>query len=442
MPASSMEELTRSQQSASAQQLAAQLQGSEANQAGAEQSNQAMLEEMEAAKGDKDKAQVPTLEELQSMSSNTIGGFAARVIEYTGTEVSLDKLLLDSEHKRPITRGEAATVIYEALELEETFEGRPEMFKDVPMSDACAIPLYRCRQEGIFEGPGQERFLPDELLRAEHVLPLLQLVETWTDSTGADTSILGEGDLFDKEPVFTAEAMGMGSMMMMGEDFPLDMTALASGHLDAQEMEALLPEMGGGRALDSLGKMQPAYPYIDDEGTVSELATQVLALAGRQTGSIRTVVKAAMSRMADDPNLIREDMGEVEFLKVVQDSVLGWLEPGQRMLAEMQFKAIFSKYAGIKRRYAVGGGSQQGVRGEVVDDSGRPVTGQTVRVRDAAGRDFRARTDAMGQFHLFVGLRPGEYTVWTGNGERQKVLVQPSQVAEVQLQTQKAEESA
>lgn len=164
--------------------------------------NQAMLDAIRKQAEPEEKAAEPTLNlsDLRRMSPTTRGGIAARIIEATGSNVDLSLLLGEGAPEAIVSRGETAMMIAAALELGPTFEGKPNMFDDVPISHPSAVAVYRCREEGIFEGPGQSQFLPEQALRPEHVLPLTRLIATWNDSMGANTKVLKPGDLFDTKP--------------------------------------------------------------------------------------------------------------------------------------------------------------------------------------------------------------------------------------------------
>ncbi|MCB9765281.1 MAG: carboxypeptidase regulatory-like domain-containing protein [Alphaproteobacteria bacterium] len=738
----------------------------------ADESNQAMQEAMSEQEADTG----PTLRELRMLQPNSVGGFVAQIIDATGTCTPISQLLPTQDPqdlKRAITRGESAMVIYNALELGETFEGKPTTFDDVPMSYDCAVPLYRCREEGIFEGPGQDRFMPYEMLRAEHVLPLTQLVETWNDSMGADTQMLDPGDLFDTDPVFMEDAMGlkaegMGSAMtsqdsagaqqvmsteqalllpsqtaggftarllqaqgssaspaevlagmdlngpltraqaavlmarVMGlgdrlggqpavyNDLPLShwaasavyrcqeegiMGAAVSGGfapsrtLDASsaeqfvqqsqnpgpsgptpvatgpqeasnepssdvqqtpeqalqgqgalmtELEKIAASQGGGaggqqggvaslfgnlfggqlpvggaeaallvgratgdsarlpfdrasatsasdtaraaqgdvqaaavldsvtasvskatntrpdqvlfvggtlrwgvgrisggdvaRQLDAylkyaadngltdrlqgyfggsgqfdalrdrfaaqgdattvtpaelaalqalgrdrdlaaahnqiakedvaadlarIGDMKPAYPFIDDRNTISELAAHVFTHAIRFVGDPDVVHRAVLARLGGDPDRIAQTVGERAFLGFVRDAVLRWVQPNERRGVEMSFREIFNNYGTELLRYPLGNTSKSNdMEGQVNDENGRPVANQRVTVRSTRGEEFTARTNVRGFFWLSAGLTPGDYTVELDDGVRQAVQIVGGQTSWVELQAQ------
>lgn len=172
--------------------------------------NQAMLDAIRGqAPAPEEKAPAApalSLSDLRMMGPTTRGGIAGRILSATASRVDPALLLGDKPAEAIVTRGETAMMIAAALDLGTTFEGKPTIFDDLPMSHPSAIAVYRCREEGIFEGPGQAQFLPEQPLRPEHVLPLTRLIATWNDSMGANTKMLKPGDLFDTKPTLQQSA--------------------------------------------------------------------------------------------------------------------------------------------------------------------------------------------------------------------------------------------
>lgn len=99
-----------------------------------------------------------------SMAENTRGGFAARALKEAGSEASVESLYTKAEFDDPITRASAAVVACKALGLGTALEGQPAVFSDVPLNHWAAPYVYRCREEGIFNGIGDNQFGPNETL--------------------------------------------------------------------------------------------------------------------------------------------------------------------------------------------------------------------------------------------------------------------------------------
>lgn len=110
------------------------------------------------------------------LPANTRGGFTARVLKAAGRTESPAQFLGGSAYQRVITRAEAAGVIGRVLGFGDVLKGQPGVYNDVPLSHWGAAAIYRCREEGIFAGVGQNQFLPDSPLQPDQASALVTRV--------------------------------------------------------------------------------------------------------------------------------------------------------------------------------------------------------------------------------------------------------------------------
>jgi len=99
-----------------------------------------------------------------AMAESTRGGFVARALAAVGSTASVESMLSKADYDKPITRASAAAVAAKVLGLGSELEGQPPVFNDVALSHWAATAIYRCREEGIFNGLGHNKFGPSDEL--------------------------------------------------------------------------------------------------------------------------------------------------------------------------------------------------------------------------------------------------------------------------------------
>lgn len=103
------------------------------------------------------------------------------------------------------------------------------------------------------------------------------------------------------------------------------------------------------RYLNNIAGFSVPYPWLDGEGTISEIGAMVLCHAGHQSGSPQRAYDAVRSgRNAEQ--LQRAYGSEAAFLQAVADLIVSWVQPQYRRGVRNRYNWLFSTY-GLSRRY-------------------------------------------------------------------------------------------
>ncbi|MEY3213184.1 MAG: hypothetical protein RIT28_3665 [Pseudomonadota bacterium] len=159
-----------------------------------------------------------TMEDFKKLGASTRGGFTARAMQAAGTPGTPKDVLKSGKYKDTITRVEAAAVVSRVLNFGSNLEGQPGIFNDVPLTHWAATSVYRCIEEGIFAGKSNNTFSPDEALSDGACTTVIQRVASPSDRVKFDRSAVlkrsednrelpngggGQGDLSDHKRTYT-----------------------------------------------------------------------------------------------------------------------------------------------------------------------------------------------------------------------------------------------
>lgn len=102
------------------------------------------------------------------------------------------------------------------------------------------------------------------------------------------------------------------------------------------------------RYLGAIRDLSPSYPWLDDDGAISELGAMILCHAGHQSGSPGRPYDAVVgSRDGED---LRRVMSEARFLQAIADTIVSWVQPRYRQGVRNRYNWLFATY-GTSRRH-------------------------------------------------------------------------------------------
>lgn len=124
--------------------------------------------------GGGEREDLPDRSTFAALPVESRGGFTYRALEVANRSDNPAQVLPQAEYERPVSRAEAAAILAWVLKLGDKLSGQPAVFSDLPLSHWAAAAVYRCREEGILTGVGENKYRPADLLKPEQARTLLE----------------------------------------------------------------------------------------------------------------------------------------------------------------------------------------------------------------------------------------------------------------------------
>ncbi len=102
--------------------------------------------------------------------------------------------------------------------------------------------------------------------------------------------------------------------------------------------------------LGQIAAFEEAYPYLDADGAISEMAAAVLCHSAHQSGNAAAAYRAVLGSRSGGG--IRRSMAEPEFLKRIEQTIIGWVDRKYQTGVRNRYDAIRATFA-YSRRYVL-----------------------------------------------------------------------------------------